>query len=113
MPFKQMENIEAYTQATGLLMTPDAPRRNLVPRGLRLNELVGRRFTIGAVEFEGLERCEPCRLLAQRTSPEALRFFVGKGGLRARIVRGGTIRVGDKVAEVTGLSSPAPRPSEG
>jgi MOSC domain-containing protein YiiM len=49
------------------------------------------------VELEGLELCEPCSLLARRTHREALKFFVHKGGLRARILTGGLIRVGDSV----------------
>jgi MOSC domain-containing protein YiiM len=41
--------------------------------------------------------CEPCSLFAKRTHREILKFFVGKGGLRARIVAGGRIQVGDRI----------------
>jgi MOSC domain-containing protein YiiM len=97
--FIELENIEAFTQASGLPLTPDMPRRNIITSGIRLNELCGKRFRVGRARFEGLELCEPCSLFAKRTHREVLRFFVGKGGLRARIVSGGEIRVGDKIEE--------------
>ena len=91
----ELESIEAFTRETGLSLEPGMPRRNIVTRGARLNELCGRRFTVGGVLLEGLELCEPCRLFAKRTHRAALQFFAGRGGLRARIVTGGEIRVGD------------------
>jgi MOSC domain-containing protein YiiM len=93
----ELENIEAFTVATGLKLTPEMPRRNIITRGVRLNDLVGKRFPIGRAVFEGLELCEPCRLFARRTHDEVLEFFRGKGGLRARIVSGGIINVGDTI----------------
>jgi MOSC domain-containing protein YiiM len=99
--FIELENIEAFTQASGLPLTPDMPRRNIITSGIRLNELCGKRFRVGRARFEGLELCEPCSLFAKRTHREVLRFFAGKGGLRARIVSGGEIRVGDTIEEDT------------
>ncbi len=95
----ELENIEAFVVSTGLALTPGQPRRNIVTRGINLNSLCGKRFKVGAAIFEGLELCEPCGLFAKRTHRQALQFFVGKGGLRARIVAGGEVRVGDRVAE--------------
>jgi MOSC domain-containing protein YiiM len=100
----ESENIEAFTQATGLALAPDMPRRNIVTRGVRLNELEGKRFRVGGAVFEGLELCEPCSLFARRTHREALKFFVGKGGLRARIVEGGEIRVGDAIEGIASVT---------
>jgi MOSC domain-containing protein YiiM len=97
--FIELENIEAFTQATGLPLTPDMPRRNIITRGIRLNGLCGKRFKVGRARFEGLELCEPCSLFATRTHREVLHFFVGKGGLRARIVSGGEICIGDAIEE--------------
>ncbi len=95
----ELENIEAFTQATGLPLTPEMPRRNIITRGIRLNGLCGKRFRVGRARFEGLALCEPCSLFAKRTHRDVLKFFVGKGGLRARIVSGGVIRVGDSIGE--------------
>lgn len=93
----EIENIQAFAQASGLALAPHEPRRNLVTVGVRLNELCGKRFNVGEVELEGLELCEPCAAFAKRTHPEVVRFFVRRGGLRCRILRGGVIRVGDEV----------------
>ena len=81
----EAENIDAFVDATRLPLSPDMPRRNIVTRHVRLNALVGRRFRVGPVTLEGLELCEPCGLLARRTYPEALAFFVGRGGLRPAV----------------------------
>jgi MOSC domain-containing protein YiiM len=94
----EAENLEAFTAATHLAMTPAMPRRNIVTRGVRLNDLVGKRFRVGEAVFEGVELCEPCRVFQRNTHREALKFFVGKGGLRARIVKDGVVRVGDAIA---------------
>jgi MOSC domain-containing protein YiiM len=93
----ELENIEAFVAETGLVLTPGQPRRNIVTSGVNLNLLCGKRFKIAAAVFEGLELCEPCSLSAERTHRESLKFFVGKGGLTARIVAGGHIHVGDRV----------------
>ena len=97
--FIEIENIEAFTQVSGLALTPEMPRRNIVTCGVRLNDLRGKRFKVGGAVFEGLELCEPCSLFAKRTHQEVLKFFVQKGGLRARILTGGKIQVGDLIDE--------------
>ena len=93
----ELENILAFTSATGLALSADAPRRNIVTTEVRLNALVGCVFRMGEVVAEGIELCEPCSLFKRRTHAEVLRFFVGKGGLRARILAGGQILVGDPI----------------
>lgn len=95
--FIELEALHAFTAATNLAMTPAMPRRNIVTEGVRLNDLVGKRFRIGEATFEGLDLCEPCGKFARSTHREALKFFVKKGGLRARIVNGGLVRVGDPI----------------
>jgi MOSC domain-containing protein YiiM len=94
----ESENIEAFTRTTGRELTPEMPRRNIVTAGVRLNDLLGRRFSVGRAVFEGLELCEPCSLFAKRTYREVRVFFRGKGGLRARIVSGATLSIGDPVS---------------
>lgn len=94
----ELENIEAFAHASGLALAPHEPRRNLVTVGIDLNQLCGKHFVVGAVELEGLELCEPCGIFAKRTHPEVVRFFVHRGGLRCRILKGGIIRLGDSVA---------------
>jgi hypothetical protein len=72
-------------------------RRNIVTRGIELNPLVGRRFRIGAVECVGRRLAEPCAHLEKLSGPGVLRPLVHRGGLRADIVCGGTISVGDPI----------------
>jgi hypothetical protein len=76
---------------------PEVPRRNVVTRGIDLNALVGRRFRVGEVVCEGQRLCEPCAHLQRITEPDLLRPLVHRGGLRADIVTGGAIRVGDAI----------------
>jgi MOSC domain-containing protein YiiM len=93
----EVENIESFAEMTGLILTVEMPRRNIVTRGVNLNILLGKRFSAGSAMFEGLELCEPCGLFARRTHREVLKFFVRKGGLRARIIAGGEVTVGDRI----------------
>ena len=73
-------------------------RRNIATRGIDLNALVGRRFTVGAVECIGRRLAEPCAHLERVSRPGLLRPLVHRAGLRADILTGGTIALGDRVA---------------
>lgn len=95
----EAEHIEEFVQVTGLPLSAEMPRRNIVTRGVRLNALCGQIFTVGRATFEGLELCRPCRLFAERTHREVVKFFLQKGGLRARIVSGGYIALGDRIGD--------------
>ena len=75
-------------------------RRNIVTQGIDLNELVGHRFTVGAVECVGRRLAEPCAHLERLSRPGILRPLVHRGGLRADILSGGTIAVGDRIAMI-------------
>ena len=97
----EIENIEAFAKTASIPFTNDMPRRNLVTRGVALNDLCGKRFKVGSATFDGLELCEPCALFASRTHRDVLKHFLRKGGLRARIVTGGEINVGDAVTVET------------
>jgi MOSC domain-containing protein YiiM len=78
-------------------LTASEARRNLVVRGIDLDALRGRRFRVGEVECLGQRRCEPCAHLERLTRPGVLRALVHRGGLRADILRGGELRVGDPI----------------
>jgi MOSC domain-containing protein YiiM len=93
----EMENIESFCRETGLELLPSDPRRNLVTSGVRLNELNGQQFSIGSVQLQALDLCEPCSTFVEYTHEKVLRYFVGRGGLRCRIIKGGIIRVGDEI----------------
>jgi MOSC domain-containing protein YiiM len=78
-------------------LTGPQARRQVVVRGVRVNNLVGRRFRVGEVECLGVELCEPCRHLQSLTRPGIIKDLVHRGGLRADILSGGTISVGDRL----------------
>ena len=73
-------------------------RRQVVVRGVRLNDLVGRRFRVGDVECLGVELCEPCSHLQQLTRPGIIKDLIHRGGLNADILTDGQIAVGDPVS---------------
>jgi hypothetical protein len=84
--------------AKGVELAPIEARRNLVVRGIALDDLIGRRFRVGEVECYGQRRCEPCSHLERLTQPGVLRGLVHRGGLRADVLSSGRIRTGDSVA---------------
>jgi MOSC domain-containing protein YiiM len=72
-------------------------RRQVMVRGVRLNDLVGRRFRVGEVECLGVELCEPCLHLQQLTRPGIIKELIHRAGLNADILNDGRISVGDQV----------------
>ncbi|HEY1595935.1 MAG TPA: MOSC domain-containing protein [Thermoleophilaceae bacterium] len=97
----EAEALEALAAEHGIALGPGESRRQIVTRGARLNPLVGKRFLVGEVECVGIELCEPCAHLQSLTEPGVMRGLVHRGGLRADILSGGTIRPGDPVREVS------------
>lgn len=93
----EAEALEALERDCGIALPPGASRRNLTTRGVALNHLVDRTFTIGGVTLRGIELCEPCGHLERLTEPGVRAGLVHRGGLRAQILEGGTILVGDTV----------------
>jgi MOSC domain-containing protein YiiM len=94
------EAVDAVAQDGDVSIEPAATRRNVLTRGIDVNELVGRRFRIGDVECEGVELCEPCAHLESMTQPGMVKAFVHRGGLNADILTDGEISVGDPVTLV-------------
>jgi MOSC domain-containing protein YiiM len=88
--------IEAEELQAANLTGPQS-RRQLMVRGVRLNDLVGKRFTVGGVECLGVELCEPCLHLESLTRPGIIDELVHRAGLNADILTSGTIAVGDAV----------------
>jgi len=69
-------------------------RRNVITAGVDLNALVGKRFTIQGVEFEGVCECSPCHWMDRAIAPGAEKALKGRGGLRAKILTSGVLRAG-------------------
>ncbi|MCZ0733937.1 MOSC domain-containing protein [Phreatobacter sp. AB_2022a] len=91
----EAETLEALQRDHKVLLSADDHRRNVTTRGVPLNHLVGARFRVGDVVLEGTRLSTPCRHIEQITGLEIFNLLLNRSGLHARIVSGGTIRVGD------------------
>ena len=96
----EAEVLDGLREEHGIELRGEETRRNMVTRGVRLNELVGRQFQIGGMLCVGVELCEPCVSIQRQTGKPVLKPLVHRGGLYARIVRSGTVRVGDAIVAV-------------
>ncbi|MEY4386220.1 MAG: hypothetical protein RLY20_1503 [Verrucomicrobiota bacterium] len=74
--------------------SPGVTRRNVITRGVDLNHLVGKHFVVQGIEFEGVAECSPCHWMNYAIAPGAEAALHGRGGLRARILTDGALRVG-------------------
>ena len=83
-------------------LDPSAFRRNVVVKGMDLNGLIDKRFTIAGLEFTGSCECTPCYWMDEACAPGAFEFLKGRGGLRARIIKGGQLTVGDHGIDILG-----------
>ncbi len=97
----EAEQIESFNRQYHASLSLLDTRRNVVTRGVRLNDLVGRQFWIGEVLLRGVELCEPCGTLARYLAgagglsrPQFLRALAHRCGLRADVLSSGVIRPG-------------------
>ncbi len=102
-PYNQLtliesENIDEYNIRFGLNIPYIHFRRNIVTKGIQLNDLIGKKLKVGNVELEGIELCRPCRHLTEMLGQKnILKEFMRKGGLRCQILSSSQINVGDKI----------------
>lgn len=95
----ELEAIEALQRDYGIAIEPREARRNIVTRGVALNHLVGKEFSVGGVRLRGIELCEPCSHLEGLTKPGVKQGLIHRGGLRAQILSEGVIKVGDPITD--------------
>ncbi len=94
----ESENIDYYNLKYGLNISYVDFRRNIVTKGIRLNDLVGKRFIIGKVKVEGIDLCRPCKHLTEILNQSSiLKEFLRKGGLRCQILSSSSINIGDEI----------------
>ena len=94
----EAENIDEYNLKFGLNIPYLDFRRNIITKGIKLNNLVGKKLSIGNVEVEGIDLCRPCRHLTEMLDQEnILKEFLRKGGLRCQILSSSKIKVGDTI----------------
>ena len=92
----ESENIDYYNAKFGLNIPYIDFRRNIITKGIRLNDLIGKKFLVGNVKIEGIDLCRPCRHLTEILNQEnILKEFLRKGGLRCQILSSSSISVND------------------
>lgn len=94
----ESEAIEGARREYEVQLAPSETRRNILTRGVALNHLVGKEFTVGTVRLKGTLLCEPCGHLEKLTRPNVRKSLIHRGGLCAQILTEGDIRVGDAIA---------------
>ena len=94
----ESENIDYYNVKYGLNIPYVNFRRNIVTKGIQLNDLIGKKLKIGEVEVEGIDLCRPCRHLTEMLGQvNILKEFLRKGGLRCQILSSSNIKIGDSI----------------
>ena len=94
----ESENIDDYNIRFGLNIPYIDFRRNVITKGIKLNDLVGKKIKVGNVELEVIDLCRPCRHLSEMLNQNnIIKEFLRKGGLRCQILSSSNIKVGDKI----------------
>ena len=94
----ESENIDFYNFKYGLNISYVNFRRNIITKGIKLNDFVNKKLLIGKVEVEGVDLCRPCRHLSEVLGQDnIIKEFLRKGGLRAQILSSNKIYIGDKI----------------
>jgi len=95
----ESENIDYYNTKFGLNISYIDFRRNIITKGIKLNDLIGKKLLIGKVKVEGIDLCRPCRHLTEMLNQDnILKEFLRRGGLRCQILSSSKISVGDKIS---------------
>ena len=94
----QKEHLDGVASMLGKdTISPSLTRRNLVISRINLFALRDRKFSIGEVVFEGTGYCHPCSRMEENLGPGGYNAMRGHGGLTAKVISQGTIRIGDEV----------------
>ena len=103
-PYNQLtliesENIDYYNIKYGLNIPYVDFRRNIITKGIKLNDLVGKKILVGKVQLEGIDLCRPCRHLSEVLGHEnIIKEFLRKGGIRCQILTTSSIKISDKIS---------------
>ena len=94
----ESENIDYYNTKYGFNIAYLNFRRNVVTKGIELNDLVGKKILIGNTELEGIDLCRPCKHLTEVLNQDnIIKEFLRRGGLRCQILSSSKINVGDEI----------------
>jgi MOSC domain-containing protein YiiM len=94
-------HLQAMADFLGLdALAPDRLRRNIVVRGINLLALKGRQFRLGGAMLEYSGECHPCSRMEAEFGPGGYNAVRGHGGINARVLEGGALRLGDSLTPV-------------
>ena len=94
----ESENIDYYNTKYGLHIPYTDFRRNIITKGINLNNLIGKKLQIGNVKVEGIDLCRPCKHLTEMLNQEnIIKEFLRRGGLRCQILSSSSISIGDEI----------------
>ena len=97
----ESENIDYYNQISETNIPYISFRRNIITKGIRLNDLVGKEFLIGNVKIKGHRLCAPCRYLQEMLKQKNLvKKLLNRGGLRCEILTDGIISVNNPIKQI-------------
>ena len=102
-PYNQLtliesENIDYYNIKHGLNIPYIDFRRNIITKGIKLNDLVGKKILVGKVELEGIDLCRPCKHLCEILGQENItKELLRRGGIRCQILTSSSIKINDKI----------------
>ena len=97
----ESENIDYYNEISETKIPYINFRRNIITKGIQLNDLVGKKFLIGNIKVKGHRLCAPCRYLQELLKQKNLvKKLLNRGGLRCEILTDGTISVNDHIKQI-------------
>ena len=102
-PYNQLsiiesENINEYNKKYNLNIPYLNFRRNIIPEGIKLNDLIEKKILIGEIQLNVIDLCRPCRHLAEKLGKDnIIKEFLRKGGIRCEIINDGKISVNDQI----------------
>ena len=97
----ESENIDYYNQISETNIPYISFRRNIITKGIQLNDLVGKEFLIGNVKIKAHRLCAPCRYLQDMLKQKNLvKKLLNRGGLRCEILTDGIISVNDPIKQI-------------
>ncbi len=94
----ESENIDYYNRTFNTNFLYKDFRRNLITKDIKLNDLIGKKLSIGNSELLGNDLCRPCKSLQEKLGKNnIIKEFLRRGGLRCQIIKSGSIKIGDVI----------------
>tara|TARA_B100000029_G_scaffold302462_1_gene295340 strand:+ start:254 stop:697 length:444 start_codon:yes stop_codon:yes gene_type:complete len=94
----EKENIDYYNEKFNLKIPYIDFRRNIITKGIKLNDLIGKKLVIGKIELKGIDLCRPCKSLQKNLGQDnIIKEFLRKGGLRCEVLTSANVKVDDEI----------------